>query len=103
MKKFLIDLITPDSPISSKRFGGLITLFSAIILAFVAAYKNNGQCPEFMYDGLLLLIAGLFGFNMAENIFKKPTPEIEISDDNTEFDEFEEPSEEDEERAKNKS
>ena len=24
-----------------------------------------------MYNGLLMVVAGLFGFNMAENIFKK--------------------------------
>jgi len=71
MKKFFLDLVSTNSTTSSKRFAGLVALFSTIILAFVAAYKNNWQCPEFMYNGLLLVVAGLFGFNMAENIFKK--------------------------------
>ncbi len=60
-----------DNPTSSKRFGALITLISSILLAFLAAYKNAGQCPEFMFDGLLLVVSGLFGFSMAEKIFKK--------------------------------
>ena len=71
MRKFFKDLMSADSPTSSKRFAGLTTLFSCIIMAFVAAYKNNWVCPQFMYDGLLLVVAGLFGFNMAETIFKK--------------------------------
>jgi len=71
MKKFFMDLMNADNPTSSKRFAALTTLFSCIILAFAGAYKSNWVCPEFMYNGLLLVVAGLFGFNMAENIFKK--------------------------------
>lgn len=77
MKQFFINLISANSPISSKRFAGLITLASTIILAFVAAYKHDWQCPEYMYSGLLLVVAGLFGFNMAENIFKKTSNPVE--------------------------
>ena len=71
MKKFLIDMVKADNPTSSKRVAALTTLASTIVLAFVATFKNNWICPEFMYDGLLMVVAGLFGFNMAENIFKK--------------------------------
>lgn len=71
MKQFLLNMVKADNPTSSKRFAALTTLASAILLAFVAAFKNNWICPEFMYDGLLMVVAGLFGFNMAENIFKK--------------------------------
>jgi hypothetical protein len=72
MKKFFIDLLRSDSTISSKRFAGLLTLISCIILAFLAASSNKWTTPPYMYDGLLLLVGGLFGFNMAESIFKKP-------------------------------
>ena len=71
MKKFFLDLLSANSPLSSKRFAGLITLLSCIILAFVGAAENKWVTPEFMYNGLLLVVAGLFGFNMAESIFKK--------------------------------
>lgn len=71
MKKFFIDLLRADSTLSSKRFAGLLTLFSCIVLAFLASAENKWTTPSFMYDGLLLVVGGLFGFNMAESIFKK--------------------------------
>lgn len=84
MKEFFLNMVKADNPTSSKRFAALTTLASAIFLAFVAAFKNNWVCPEFMYDGLLMVVAGLFGFNMAENIFKKApintTPAADVSD-----------------------
>jgi hypothetical protein len=88
MKKFFLDLLSANSPLSSKRFAGLLTLISCIILAFLAAYKNEWVTPPFMYDGLLLVVGGLFGFNMAEAIFKKTdsktaeTKEIEKAEEN---------------------
>jgi hypothetical protein len=77
MKKFFLNLLSANSPISSKRFAGLLTLSSCIILSFIAASQNKWICPEFMFDGLLLVVAGLFGFNVAESIFKKIAPEKE--------------------------
>jgi hypothetical protein len=76
MKKFFMELLSANSPLSSKRFAGLLTLLSCIILAFTAAFKSNGICPDTMYNGLLLVVAGLFGFNMAESIFKKSDSKI---------------------------
>lgn len=81
MKKFFLDLLSANNPISSKRFAGLLTLCSCITLSFIAASQNKWICPEFMFDGLLLVVAGLFGFNMAESIFKKAVPEIEKEED----------------------
>lgn len=71
MKKFFLDLLSANSPLSSKRFAGLLTLVSCIILAFIGAAENKWVAPEFMYNGLLLVVGGLFGFNMAESIFRK--------------------------------
>jgi hypothetical protein len=76
MKKFILDLLSANSPLSSKRFAGLVTLFSCIILAFTAASQSKWITPEFMYNGLLLVVAGLFGFNMAESIFKKSDSKV---------------------------
>lgn len=80
MKKFFLDLLSANNPISSKRFAGLLTLCSCITLSFIAASQNEWICPEFMFDGLLLVVAGLFGFNMAESIFKKVVPENKQED-----------------------
>jgi len=77
MKKFFHDLLTTNSPLSSKRFAGLLTLFSCIILAFLATFENKWTTPPFMYDGLLLLVGGLFGFNMAETIFKNHDSKVD--------------------------
>lgn len=71
MKKFFLNLLSANSPLSSKRFAGLITLFSCIFLAFAAASQSKWITPEFMFNGLLLVVAGLFGFNMTESIFRK--------------------------------
>ena len=74
MKKFFLNLLSANSPLSSKRFAGLITLFSCIFLAFAAASQSKWITPEFMFNGLLLVVAGLFGFNMTESIFRKSDP-----------------------------
>lgn len=109
MKKFFMELMNSDSPTSSKRFAGLITLFSCIALAFTAASQSHWVCPEFMYNGLLLVVAGLFGFNMAENIFKKKPdvviPEVPKEEDKVESSKEEAPKEEvteEEEESDNK-
>ena len=70
MKKFLLSLINSNDPNSSKRFAGLTTLFVTIGLAIAATVKMNGVCPEFMFNGLLLLAAGAFAINGVENIFR---------------------------------
>lgn len=71
IKQFFLDLINNNNASSSKRFVGLTIVFTAICLAITATVKNNGNCPIEMFNSLLILAGGCFGFNMAENIFKK--------------------------------
>lgn len=71
MKQFFLNLLSAHSDLSSKRFAGLVTLGSTIILAFIAASQSGWVCPQFMFDGLLLVIGGLFGFNAMETVFRK--------------------------------
>ena len=91
MKQFLLNMVKADNPTSSKRVAALVTLASTIVLAFIATFKNHWICPEFMYDGLLMVVAGLFGFNMAENIFKK-VPVVTAPVDTTALDGGEAPA-----------
>ena len=70
MRKFLLSLIDSNNPNSSKRFAGLSSLFATISLAIAATVKMNGVCPEFMFNGLLLLAAGAFAINGMENVFR---------------------------------
>ena len=90
MKKFFNDLISGDSETSSKRFAALFTLLNIIILTYMGAWKSGWITPEFMYNSLVLLVAGGLGLTVAEKIFKKnppppppPTPDAPTPDAST--------------------
>lgn len=71
MKKFFMDLISGSSETSSKRFAALFTLFNVIVLAYLAAWKNNWVTPEHMFDALCLIAGGGLGLTVIEKIFSK--------------------------------
>lgn len=75
MKKFFNDLFSGTSETSSKRFAALISLFSIIIMTFIATFKAD-KCvtPEFMFDGLALIAGGGLGLTVIEKIFTKKEP-----------------------------
>jgi hypothetical protein len=70
MKEFIKKLLCGDSNLSSKRFGALLGLVSALVVLFIATIKQKGLCPEYMFSGILLLVGSLFGINGIENIMK---------------------------------
>ena len=70
LKTFLLSLIDSNDSNSSKRFSGLIIVFTSIGLAITATIKSKGLCPDFMFNSLLIFAGCCFGFNMAENILK---------------------------------
>ena len=74
MKQFFKDLFSGTSETSSKRFAALISLFSIIIMSFIATFKDD-KCitPEFMFDGLALIAGGGLGLTVIEKIFTKKT------------------------------
>lgn len=77
IKQFFLSLLNANDPNSSKRFAGLMVLFTTISLAIVATINNHGNCPEYMFDGLLLFAAGAFAINGMESVFKtKSTTQI---------------------------
>lgn len=72
MKEFFKKLLSTETPESSKRFAALISLFSIIVLAFLAAFKDDKWItPEFMYDSLALIVGGGLGLTVIEKIFSK--------------------------------
>ena len=81
MKEFFKSLLSSDSPTSSKRFVGLLSIITCIILAFIATYKNGGITPEFIYNGLLLFASGAFAITGMETIFKKTKKDEENNTD----------------------
>lgn len=91
IKEFFSSLLNKDDPNSSKRFSGLMVLFTTISLAITATIASHGICPVFIFNGLLLFAAGCFGFNMVENIMKpkeiaEPVVEPKIENENEKVD-----------------
>jgi lipoprotein signal peptidase len=72
MKQFFKDLFSGQSDTSSKRFSAIVSLFSLIIVTFLATFKaDHWVTPEFMFDGLALIAGGGLGLTVVEKIFAK--------------------------------
>lgn len=78
MKEFFKSLLSGQSDTSSKRFAAIVSLFSVIIMAFLATFKDDEWVtPEFMFDGIALIAGGGLGLTVVEKIFtKKNEPPI---------------------------
>lgn len=71
-----MSILSSKSDTSSKRFSAIITLFSLIILSFIATFKDdNWVTPEFMFDALALIAGGGLGLTVVEKIFGKKEKE----------------------------
>ncbi len=71
MINFIKNILSADSPESSKRFASFVTLFSVIIMAFLATFNKNWITPEFMYDALCLIAGGGLTLTVIEKIFNR--------------------------------
>jgi len=78
-RQFLDSLLLGEKNTSSKRFAGLLSLITALLIALIATVKNGGNVPQFIYDGLLFYSASAFGLTSVEKIFGKK--EAEVIDD----------------------
>ena len=69
---FFKDLLSSSSDTSSKRFAALVTLTSVISLAYIATFKDTKWvCPEFMFNGLIIIAGSGLGLTVIEKIFGK--------------------------------
>ncbi len=71
MKKWIVNLISKATSVSSKRVAGLFIVLNLIILAYVATLALY-ICPAFMYDTLAILSGTLFGGTVVEAVMNKP-------------------------------
>jgi hypothetical protein len=74
MKKWVKSIFSAEGDASFKRVGSALALLTSIIIAYVVTFTIY-DCPEFIYDGLLILSGAGMGFTTVENVskaFKKP-------------------------------
>lgn len=72
MKKFLNNLLSSKTGVSSKRFAALITLINLIVLIYVATFSSSDKiAPKFMYDALVIIVSGGLGLTVLEKIWGK--------------------------------
>ena len=77
MRQFIKELLSGKSDTSSKRFAALFTLMNLLVLTYMAAMQSHGIAPEFMFNGLLMIVGGGLGLSVVEKIFNKnKTPEV---------------------------
>lgn len=68
MKEFINKLLSDSGDVSSKRFAGLISLSSAILLSLIGIIKSVN---EHFFDGFLFFSAASLGLTIADNYISK--------------------------------
>ena len=71
MKDFFKNVLSSNSPESSKRVAAFISLVAVIILAFIGTFNKDCQTPEYMYNSLCLIAGGGLTLTVFEKIFNK--------------------------------
>ena len=71
MIKFIKNILSAESPESSKRLAAFLSLVAVIIMAFLATFNKNWVTPEFMFDALCLIAGGGLTLTVIEKIFNK--------------------------------
>ena len=69
MLKWIKSMFSADGNVSFKRVGSALALLTCIIVAYVGTFTIY-VCPEFVFDGLLLLSGAGMGFTAVENVSK---------------------------------
>lgn len=62
-------MFSAEGDVSFKRVGSALALITCIIIAHVSTFTIY-VCPEFVYDGLLILAGAGMGFTAVENVSK---------------------------------
>lgn len=70
MKKWLKSLLSSEGDASSKRASAILSLLVCISFAYIATFTQY-QCPEYMFDGILVIAGGGLGLTVIESIFTR--------------------------------
>ena len=68
--KWLKSVFSNEGDASSKRVASIIALLVCINLSYIGTFTEY-KCPEYMYDGLLILAGSGLGLTVIESIFAK--------------------------------
>ena len=68
--KWLKSLLSKDEDVSSKRVSAVLSLLVCISLAYIATFTPY-RCPDYMFQGLLLVAGGGLGLTVVEGIFAR--------------------------------
>jgi hypothetical protein len=68
--KWLRSVFSNEGDASSKRVASIIALLVCINLSYIGTFTDY-KCPEYMYDGLLILAGSGLGLTVIESIFAK--------------------------------
>ena len=68
--KWLKSIFSNESDASSKRVASILALLVCINLSYIGTFTDY-KCPEFMFDGLLILAGSGLGLTVIESIFGK--------------------------------
>jgi hypothetical protein len=68
--KWLRSVFSNEGDASSKRVASIIALLVCINLSYIGTFTEY-KCPEYMYDGLLILAGSGLGLTVIESIFGK--------------------------------
>ncbi len=68
--KWLKSLFSNEGDASSKRVSAILSLLVCISLAYVATFTPY-RCPDYMFEGLLVIAGGGLGLTVIESIFTR--------------------------------
>jgi len=70
MRKWLKSLLSSEGDASSKRASAILSLLVCISFAYIATFTEY-KCPEYMFEGLLVIAGGGLGLTVIESIFTR--------------------------------